>query len=66
MGVLDGKNYNVKAPTAIDMQNAYYNGWLHCTFVTGTLLFGVDGTIYGLAITLLAVGMMGTLVTDYK
>ncbi|ETV84881.1 hypothetical protein H257_02797 [Aphanomyces astaci] len=42
---LDGKNYHVKAPTAPDLQNAYYNGWLHCTFVTGTSLFGVDGTI---------------------
>ncbi|RHY69872.1 hypothetical protein DYB34_012958 [Aphanomyces astaci] len=40
----DGKSYRVKAPTAPDLQNAYYNGWLHCTFVTGTLLFGVDGT----------------------
>ncbi|RHY24208.1 hypothetical protein DYB36_013615 [Aphanomyces astaci] len=33
---LDGKNYRVKAPTASDLQNAFYNGWLHCRFVTGT------------------------------
>ncbi|KAF0715957.1 hypothetical protein As57867_003085, partial [Aphanomyces stellatus] len=44
-GFLDGKNYRVRAPTPSDLQNAYYNGWLHCTFVTGTLLFGIDGTI---------------------
>ncbi|ETV87016.1 hypothetical protein H257_02027 [Aphanomyces astaci] len=44
-GFLDGKNYPVKAPTAVDLQNTYYNGWLHSTFVTGMLLFGADGTI---------------------
>ncbi|KAF0766532.1 hypothetical protein AaE_002915 [Aphanomyces astaci] len=44
-GFLDGKNYRVKSPTAADLQNAYYNRWLHSTFVTGTLLFGADGTI---------------------
>ncbi|KAF0768492.1 hypothetical protein AaE_002778 [Aphanomyces astaci] len=44
-GFLDGKNYSVKSPSCSDLQNAMYNGWLHSTFVTGTLLFGVDGTI---------------------
>ncbi|RLO04312.1 hypothetical protein DYB28_005117 [Aphanomyces astaci] len=42
---LDGKNYKVRKPSSADLQNAMYIGWLHCTFVTGTLFFGVDGTI---------------------
>ncbi|RHY77236.1 hypothetical protein DYB34_011527 [Aphanomyces astaci] len=44
-GFLDGKNYHVKSPSCADLQNAMYNGWLHSTYVTGTLLFGADGTI---------------------
>ena len=44
-GFIDGKNYSVKTPTNADLQNAYYNGWLHATLVTGVLCFGVDGTI---------------------
>ncbi|KAG9408330.1 hypothetical protein AC1031_021571 [Aphanomyces cochlioides] len=42
---LDGKNYDVQEPTSSDIQNAYYNGWLHSTYVTGVLLYGVDGTL---------------------
>jgi hypothetical protein len=44
-GFIDGKNIRVQAPTDADLQNAYYNGWLHAVLVTGTLCFGVDGTI---------------------
>jgi hypothetical protein len=44
-GFIDGKNYRVQRPGKDDLQNAYYNGWLHCVLVTGTLCFGVDGTI---------------------
>lgn len=44
-GFIDGKNYHVQKPTDIDCQNAMYNGWLHATLVTGTLCYGVDGTI---------------------
>jgi hypothetical protein len=44
-GFIDGKNYRVQKPSAADIQNAYYNGWLHSTLVTGTLCFGADGTI---------------------
>ncbi|RHY06653.1 hypothetical protein DYB36_000403 [Aphanomyces astaci] len=44
-GFLDGKNYRVKSPSSADLQNAMFNGWLHSVFVTGTLLFGADGTI---------------------
>lgn len=32
-------------PSDADLQNAYYNGWLHCVFVTGTICFGADGCI---------------------
>jgi hypothetical protein len=35
----------VQEPSKPEIQNAYYNGWLHCTLVTGVLCFGVDGTI---------------------
>ena len=42
---IDGKNYRVLAPTAIDEQNALYNGWLHAALITGTLAFGADGCI---------------------
>jgi hypothetical protein len=44
-GFIDGKNYQVQKPSDIDTQNAMYNGWLHSTLVTGTLCYGVDGTI---------------------
>jgi hypothetical protein len=44
-GFIDGKNYQVQKPSNPDIQNAYYNGWLHATLVTGTLCFGADGTI---------------------
>jgi len=44
-GFIDGKNYQVQKPSSIDLQNAYYNGWLHSTFVTGCFCFGADGTI---------------------
>ena len=44
-GFVDGKNYRVQSPTDEEKQNAYYNGWLHCVFVTGVLCFGVDGCI---------------------
>ena len=44
-GFIDGKNYRVQKPGNSDLQNAYYNGWLHTTLITGPLCFGVDGTI---------------------
>jgi hypothetical protein len=44
-GFVDGKNLRVQEPTQAERQNAYYNGWLHCVFVTGVLCFGADGTI---------------------
>jgi hypothetical protein len=44
-GFVDGKNYKVKKPSKIDLQNAMYNGWLHATLVTGVLCFGVDGCL---------------------
>ena len=44
-GFIDGKNYRVQAPYDHELQNAYYNGWLHSVFVTGAICFGVDGTI---------------------
>ncbi|DAZ92621.1 TPA: hypothetical protein N0F65_006283 [Lagenidium giganteum] len=33
---VDGKNLRVQQPSSIDLQNAYYNGWQHCVFVTGS------------------------------
>ena len=44
-GFADGKNLNVMEPTRADLQNAMFNGWLHCVFVTGVLLVCVDGTL---------------------
>ena len=44
-GYVDGKNLNVQAPSDVDLQNALYNGWLHCVFVTGVLAFGCDGCL---------------------
>ena len=44
-GFVDGKNYRVQTPYDHELQNAYYNGWLHSVFVTGAICFGVDGTI---------------------
>ncbi|KAF0685317.1 Aste57867_22762 [Aphanomyces stellatus] len=44
-GFVDGKKYRVQRPSNVDLQNAQYNGWLHCAFVTVCLCFGVDGTI---------------------
>ncbi|KAF1795231.1 hypothetical protein GQ600_8885 [Phytophthora cactorum] len=32
-------------PIGFDLQNAYYNGWPHAGFVTGTKCFGADGCI---------------------
>jgi hypothetical protein len=42
---VDGKNYKVQKPTCPEIQNAFYNGWLHSTLVTNCLCFGTDGTI---------------------
>ena len=39
-GFVDGKNYRVQTPGADDVQNAFYNGWLHAHLVTGCLCFG--------------------------
>ncbi|DAZ96556.1 TPA: hypothetical protein N0F65_011233 [Lagenidium giganteum] len=39
------KNFQVQEPSSSDLQNAYYNGWLHSVLVTGTLCFDADGTI---------------------
>ncbi|KAG9398808.1 hypothetical protein AC1031_014125 [Aphanomyces cochlioides] len=44
-GFVDGKNLRVQEPSNADLQNAYYNGWLHCVFVTGVLCYGIDGTM---------------------
>ncbi|KAE8992639.1 hypothetical protein PR003_g5872 [Phytophthora rubi] len=44
-GFVDGKNYRVMQPSCSDLQNAYYNGWLHSVFETGTICFGADGCI---------------------
>lgn len=44
-GYVDGKNLHVQEPSDVDLQNAMYNGWLHCVFVTGVLCFGCDGTL---------------------
>ncbi|ETO63233.1 hypothetical protein F444_19048 [Phytophthora nicotianae P1976] len=44
-GFVDGKNYRVQSPTDADLQNAHYNGRLHSVLVTGTLCYGVDGTL---------------------
>ncbi|CAM9978462.1 unnamed protein product [Ectocarpus fasciculatus] len=45
-GLIDGKNYRVQKPSSVDLQNAImFNGWLHATFVTGCLCFGIDGCL---------------------
>jgi len=44
-GYVDGKNLPVQQPSDIDLQNAMYNGWLHCVLVTGVLAFGCDGCL---------------------
>jgi hypothetical protein len=35
----------VQEPGDADLQNAYYNGWLHSVLVTNCFCFGADGTI---------------------
>ncbi|DBA00519.1 TPA: hypothetical protein N0F65_006423 [Lagenidium giganteum] len=45
LGFRDEKNFQVQEPSSSDLQNAYYNGWLHSVLVTGTLCFDADGTI---------------------
>jgi hypothetical protein len=44
-GFIDGKNLRIRKPPDSEIQNAHYNGWLHATYVTGVLCFGVDGCI---------------------
>jgi hypothetical protein len=44
-GFIDGKNYKVQKPSCSDLQNAMYNGWLHCTLITGVLCFGANGLL---------------------
>jgi hypothetical protein len=44
-GFIDGKNFKIKKPSASEIQNAFYNGWLHSHFVTGTLCYAADGTV---------------------
>ncbi|OWZ09060.1 hypothetical protein PHMEG_00018299 [Phytophthora megakarya] len=44
-GFIDGKNYRIQEPSNHDVQNAYYNEWLHNVYVTGTLCFRADGLI---------------------
>ena len=39
---IDGKNLPVQKPTAVDLQNAMYNGWLHSTLITGCIAFTVN------------------------
>ncbi|KAG9417125.1 hypothetical protein AC1031_001516 [Aphanomyces cochlioides] len=41
----DGKNLRAQQPSHTELQNAQYNGWLYCVFVTGVLCFGLDGTL---------------------
>ncbi len=57
-GFVDGKNYRVKEPSEIDLQNAMYNGWLHSVLISGVLYFGVDGAIIWGSITVLIPGTM--------
>ncbi|ETO72273.1 hypothetical protein F444_11548, partial [Phytophthora nicotianae P1976] len=35
----------VQSPSERELQNAHYNGWLHCVYVTGTLCSSADGLI---------------------
>ncbi|ETV67580.1 hypothetical protein H257_16306 [Aphanomyces astaci] len=42
---VDGKNLRVQEPSNADLQNAHYNGWLHCVFVTGVVCYGLGGTL---------------------
>ncbi|KAF0702602.1 hypothetical protein AaE_015827 [Aphanomyces astaci] len=42
---VDGRNLRVQEPSNADLQNAHYNGWLHCVIVTGVLCYGLDGTL---------------------
>ena len=44
-GFMDGKNFKVQKPGSDDLQNAFYNGWLHSTLITGVLCFGANGCI---------------------
>ncbi|ETV82889.1 hypothetical protein H257_04663 [Aphanomyces astaci] len=44
-GFVDGKDLRVQEPSNVDLQNAQFNGWLHCVFVTGVLCYGLDGTL---------------------
>jgi hypothetical protein len=44
-GFVDGKNLFVQEPSDVDKQNSMYNGWLHCVFVTGILVFDSRGVL---------------------
>ena len=44
-GFIDGKNFHVQNPKDSDLQNAMYNGWLHCTLVTGCFCFSATGLL---------------------
>ncbi|KAE9220413.1 hypothetical protein PF004_g13339 [Phytophthora fragariae] len=39
-GLSTEKNYQVREPTDVDLQNTHYNGWPHSVLVTGTLCYG--------------------------
>jgi hypothetical protein len=42
-GFIDGKNYRVQKPSDAELQNAMYNGWLHCTLITGVFCYTCEG-----------------------
>ncbi|KAJ8558670.1 hypothetical protein ON010_g8782 [Phytophthora cinnamomi] len=44
-GIIGEKKLKVLQLADPDVQNAFYNGWLHDVFVNGTLCFGADGLI---------------------
>ena len=44
-GFVDGLNIEVKESGDFYEQNAYYNGWLSGTFVSGIFVYGPDGTV---------------------
>jgi hypothetical protein len=44
-GVIERKTYKVQKPTAVEVQNATNNGWLHATMITGAVCFGATGVV---------------------
>jgi hypothetical protein len=44
-GAVDGLNIKIHKPADPTEQNAYYNGWLAGTYISGIFVFGFDGCI---------------------